>query len=160
MKTSGVKYLVKPKPREIIQQGDSTPNLDMGSYLAQNHNKFSQQGERGEQKTKETRNEIPESLSEGSKINFKSLSNTQQCSIPLKQDKAQNRLNFITLRTISEKDKIQIIQTGFQLQSEGKISLKKYYEGRETHSLDQLKGYSIKYETIRRTKLYKSLKES
>jgi hypothetical protein len=55
-------------------------------------------------------------------------------------------------------EKIEIIKTGFQLQAEGKISLKKYYESTEEYSLFQLKGYNIKYETIRRTKLYQSLK--
>jgi cell fate (sporulation/competence/biofilm development) regulator YlbF (YheA/YmcA/DUF963 family) len=40
---------------------------------------------------------------------------------------------------------------------EGKISLKKYYETKDQYSLFQLKGYSIKYESIRRTKLYQQL---
>ena len=66
---------------------------------------------------------------------------------------------FITLGTISEQEKIEIIQRGFQLQAEGKISLKKYYESTDPNSLFQSKGYSIKYESIRRTKLYQSLKE-
>jgi hypothetical protein len=35
------------------------------------------------------------------------------------------------LGKISEQEKIEIIQTGFQRQAEGKISLKKYYEGTE-----------------------------
>ena len=39
-------------------------------------------------------------------------------------NKAQNSLNFITLSNLSEDQKIEIIQTGFQLQAEGKISLK------------------------------------
>jgi len=64
------------------------------------------------------------------------------------------------LGNISEEEKIEIIKLGFQLQSEGKISLKKYYEGvSEPNSLFQLKGYSIKYESIRRIKLYQNLKE-
>ena len=75
------------------------------------------------------------------------------------QSKAQNSPHFITLSQISEQEKIEIIQKGFQLQSEGRISLKKYYEGTDPNSLFQSKGYSIKYETIRRTKLYQTLKE-
>jgi hypothetical protein len=63
------------------------------------------------------------------------------------------------LGRISEQEKVNIIQTGFQLQAEGKISLKKYYESTDQYSLFQFKGYSIKYESIRRTKLYQSLKE-
>jgi hypothetical protein len=61
---------------------------------------------------------------------------------------------------ISEEDKIQIIKTGFRLNQEGKISLKKYYESTDPNSLFQSKGYFIKYESIRRTKLYQQLKPS
>lgn len=60
---------------------------------------------------------------------------------------------------IPEEEQIEIIKTGFQLQVEGKLSLKKYYESKDPASLFQLKGYSIKYESIRRTSIYKSLKE-
>jgi len=62
------------------------------------------------------------------------------------------------LGRIPEQERISIIQTGFQLNQEQKISLKEYYESTEQYSLFQLKGYSIKYETIRRTNLYKQLK--
>jgi len=62
------------------------------------------------------------------------------------------------LGNLSEEEKIKIIQTGFRLHQEGKISLKKYYESTEEYSLFQFKGYSIKYESIRRTKLYSKLK--
>jgi hypothetical protein len=74
------------------------------------------------------------------------------------QDKAQKGLNFVTLGNLLEDEKIEIIQTGFQLQAEGKISLKKYYEGTEKYSLFQSKKYKIKYESVRRTKLYQQLK--
>ncbi len=50
-----------------------------------------------------------------------------------------------------------IIKIGFRLNQEGKISLKKYYESTDPYSLYQLKGYNIKYETIRRTTLYENL---
>ena len=99
------------------------------------------------------------SFSEAPRRPFQPLSGSQQYNISSNQEKAQNRLNFITLGTISEQEKIEIIQTGFQLQAEGKISLKKYYESTDPNSLFQSKGYSIKYESIRRTKLYQSLKE-
>jgi hypothetical protein len=62
------------------------------------------------------------------------------------------------LGKISEEEKIEIIKLGFQLQAEGKISLKKYYESTDPYSLFKRKGYSIKYESIRRTKLYQNLK--
>jgi len=62
------------------------------------------------------------------------------------------------LGKISEEEKIQIIKRGFELRAEGKISLTKYYESAQEYSLFQLKGYSIKYEAIRKNILYKQLK--
>jgi hypothetical protein len=79
--------------------------------------------------------------------------------LPSTQNKAPNGSNFITLGKISEEEKIAIIKTGFRLNQEGKISLKKYYEGTEEYSLSQWKGYNIKYDTIRKTGLYSKLKE-
>ena len=84
---------------------------------------------------------------------------SQQYSLSLNQNELQNRANFITLGKILEQEKIEIIKLGFQLNQEGKISLKKYYESTDPYSLFQLKGYNIKYESIRRTKLYQNLKE-
>jgi hypothetical protein len=75
------------------------------------------------------------------------------------QNKAQNGSNLVTLSPISQQERVEIIKKGFQLQAEGKISLKKYYESTDQYSLFQLRGYSIKYESIRRTKFYQSLKE-
>jgi hypothetical protein len=100
---------------------------------------------------------ISKGVSEASKSPLAPLSESQQFNITSNQEKAQNRLNFITLGTISEQEKIEIIQRGFQLQAEGKISLKKYYESTDPNSLFQSKGYSSKYESIRRTKLYQQL---
>jgi len=67
--------------------------------------------------------------------------------------------NFIHLSQVSEQHKREIIKTGFRLNQERKISLKKYYEGIGKNTLVQLKGYQIKYESIRHTKLYQQLKE-
>jgi hypothetical protein len=63
------------------------------------------------------------------------------------------------LGKIPEQERIEIIKTEFRLNQEGKISLKKYYESTQEYSLFKLKGYSIKYETIRRTKIYQNLKK-
>jgi hypothetical protein len=41
----------------------------------------------------------------------------------------------MTLKRISEEEGLEIIRRGFQLQNEGRISLKKYYEGTEEYSL-------------------------
>ena len=120
------------------------------------------------QQVEKPRNEISESVPEASKSPLKPLSENQQYNIPSNQNKAQNRANFITLGKISEQERSEIIQRGFQLQAiakqyivllrEDKISLKKYYESTQQYSLFQRKGYFIKYETIRRTKLYTETK--
>jgi len=83
---------------------------------------------------------------------------SQRTNIPSNEDKGLNQPNFITLGKISEQERIQIIQKGFQLQAQGTISLKKYYESTDPDSLFQWKGYSIKYESIRRRPLFKQLK--
>ena len=73
--------------------------------------------------------------------------------------KGLNELNFIPLGDLSEDEKIEIIQLGFQLKAQGK-ALNEYYESTDSNSLFQLKGYQIKYKTIRRTKLYQQFKPS
>ena len=97
-------------------------------------------------------------LSEAEKRPLKQSLKTEQYNLSSNQKQPQNEQNFITISQISEMEKIEIIQIGFQLQNQGKISLKKYYESTEEYSLFQLKGYRIKYESIRRTKLYQKLK--
>lgn len=92
---------------------------------------------------------------EASKSPLKPLSGS---NISYNQKKQQNQSNFRTLGKILEDEQIEIIKLGFQLQAEGKISLKKYYESTDLYSLFQSKGYKIKYESIRRTKLYQQLK--
>ena len=127
----------------------------MGSYLQENDT----QNNPNLQQVEEPRNEISESVSEALKSPLKTAERSEESNIPSDQEKAQNRRNFIALGKIPEQEKIEIIKTGFQLQAEGKISLKKYYQSTDPDSLFQWKGYSIKYETIRRTKLYQSLKD-
>lgn len=68
--------------------------------------------------------------------------------------------NFQNLKHILDQEKREIIQKGFQLQVNRKIVLKNYYQSDEKKSLNRWKGYRIKYETIRRTKLYQELKDS
>ena len=140
----------------ISQQGDSTLKSEkslQSANLLSNDSKVNLE-------VKEPRHPISESLSEDKIRPLEPLSDSQQYNIPSDQEKAQNRVNFIALGRISEQEKIEIIQRGFQLQAEGKISLKKYYESTDPNSLVQSKGYSIKYESIRRTKLYQQLKPS
>lgn len=98
-------------------------------------------------------------LSETSKITLKQIDTTQQYDSSLIGNKRPTGSNFVTLGKISEEDKIEIIELGFQLKQEGQISLKKYYESTGQDSLFSSKRYNIKYETIRRTKLYKNLKD-
>ena len=89
----------------------------------------------------------------GTRIDENTLSDTQMGPI------IQKAGILKTPSDISRNELIEIIKRGFELQKDKKISLKKYYEGTEKYSLFQLRGYKIKYESIRRTKLYQSLKE-
>jgi hypothetical protein len=105
----------------------------------------------------------PESLSEAFKMRLKPISESQQYDTSSNQNQAlkmddKAHPNFVILSKISEEDKNEILQTGFRLNQEGKISLKKYYEGTGEYSLFESKRYSIKYESIGRTKLYQQLK--
>ena len=77
-------------------------------------------------------------LSEGPKMPINDSFQSQQI-LSLKQNQAQNGPNFVTLGKISEPEKIEIIKRGFQLQAEGKISLKKYYESTDQYSLFEWK---------------------
>jgi hypothetical protein len=143
-----------PNDIKITQQGNYnyTLNSNMGSLrkksFQENDTNFHQAQEASFK-----------SLSEDSRIHFKNHQTTQQYNLPLKSEKGPNEQNFITLRQIPDQEKIEIIKLGFQHQAESKISLKKYYEGvSEANSLFQLKGYSIKYEAIRKNKLYQQFK--
>jgi len=75
--------------------------------------------------------EISRSVSETYKSALKTTKPSEKSSITADQYKDKNQDNFITLSQILEQDKIEIIQLGFQLQTEKKISLKKYDEGTE-----------------------------
>lgn len=79
-------------------------------------------------------------------------------NITATQTKGQNDHNFITLGKISEQAKVEITKLGFQRTQEKKISLKNYYQGKGEFTLFEWKGHQIKYEAIRKTKLYKQLK--
>ena len=83
----------------------------------------------------------------------------QEDYIAATQTKGQNDHNFITLGKISEQEKVEIIKVGFQRNQDKKISLKKYYQGKGKYTLFESKGYQIKYDTIRRTKLYQQLSQ-
>ena len=136
--------LDEPDEIKTIQQDDYTIDSNKGSYLQENHTGG---------------NLDLNTLSEASKIYFKASEPSEQYNMPSNKKKSLNEQNFITLSKITEQERIEIIQTGFQLQAQETISLKKYYESKDPNSLFQLKGYSIKYESIRRTSLYKSLKD-
>ena len=80
-------------------------------------------------------------------------------NITATQTKGQNDHNFITLGKTSEQEKVDINKLGFQRNQEKKISLKNYYQGKGEFTLFEWKGYQIKYDTIRRTKLYQQLSQ-
>jgi len=98
-------------------------------------------------------------LSEGTRSPLKPSERNEEYNLSSNQNTTQNGSIFVTLGNISQQERVEIIKKGFQINQQGKISLKKYYEGTQEYSLYQLKGYSIKYDSIRRTELYQSLKE-
>ena len=65
IKKSLSELLKRSQASKIDQQDDSALKPNIGSYLQENDNKFSQQGERSEQQAKEPRNEISESCLRG-----------------------------------------------------------------------------------------------
>ena len=101
-----------------------------------------------------------ETTLENSKYPLSATRMIEKASSSSNQKEAQNRSYFITLKKISEDEQNEIIKLGFQLQAQRRISLKKYYESTDPYSLFQSKGYSTKYEAIRKTDLYKQLKPS
>ena len=54
--------------------------------------------------------------------------NSEQSNLPSQKQNAPQRPHFIKLSNLNQQEKIEIIKLGFQLQAEGKISLKNYYE--------------------------------
>jgi hypothetical protein len=154
LKSALSELLKRSQTSKIDQQADYTLKPNIGSYLQENDTQINSNLQQGE----EPRNEISESVSEASKMTSDESFQSQQYNISSNQEKGQNQPNFITLGKISEEDKIEIIKLGFQRQAEGKISLKKYYESTDPYSLFQYKRYSIKYEAIRKNKLYKQFK--
>nr|WPV76506.1 hypothetical protein [Naviculales sp.] len=143
-----------------LEQGYSTLKRKKAPYLPENDPKRSAPLSEVRNTTYQRKGMESKSLSDAPKIDFKPLSSSQQYNITSNQEKGLHGSNFTTLGKIPEQERIEIIQRGFQLQAEGKISLKKYYESTDSNSLFQLKGYQIKYETIRRTKLYQQFKPS
>ena len=79
-------------------------------------------------------------LSDAFKMPINDSFESQKYNLSPRQKQLQNGPNFVTLSQISEKKKIEIIKVGFQLNQEGKISLKKYYENTEEYSLFEWKG--------------------
>ena len=148
-----------PDTMKSIQLGDSTSKYKKGLYSAENDPKRSAVFSEIRNPTSQRKEMESKSLLDLLKVDFTQLLNSQEHNLLLNQEKGLNGSNFRTLGEISEEEQIGIIKTGFQRQAEGIISLKNYYEGTGESSLFQLKGYSIKYETIRKNKLYQQLKE-
>ena len=134
-----------------------------GSYLTQNDSTINHQvrevGEINLEMLSEDNNRPSDKNSEPKQYNISSTQNQAQSAQALAPSERSEQQNFITLSQIPEPEKIEIIKLGFQLQAKGKISLQKYYESTDPNSLFQSKGYQIKYDTIRKTKLYQRLKK-
>ena len=73
------------------------------------------------------RDDSSDMLSDAYKTSVNDSFQSQQYNLSSRQKQLENGANFKTLAKISEQDKIEIIKTGFRLNQEGKISLKKYY---------------------------------
>ena len=120
-------------PRKLFSRANYTLKPNMGSYLQENDEKVNFE-------VREVQKVDSDLLSKASKSPLKTAERSEEYNILLNQ----NRSNFITLGKISEQQRVEIIKKGFQLQAEGRISLKKYYESTEEFSLFQSKEYSIK----------------
>ena len=112
---------------KTIQQADYTLKSEKAPYWVENDGKVN--SEVGDQNygLKEMEGTEPESLSEASKSPLMASKRSEQYNLLSNQKKAQNEQIFVTLGKISEHERVEIIEKGFQLQAEGKISLKKYY---------------------------------
>ena len=140
--------LEAPDTMKSIQQGDSTLDSKKGLFSTANRIKVDQ--------LEKMDSNI---LSEASETSSLASERIGQGDSNFKQNKTENESNFVTLHQISEEERVEIIQKGFQLNQERKISLKKYYESTQEFSLFQSKGYQIKYDTIRKNHLYQQLKD-
>ena len=129
------------------------------------HNKLAVEVEKGpnlienENKTEDLQQPVYQNPSEMARRTKNNTLNSEQGNLPSNLQNAPQRPHFIKLSNLTQQERIEIIQKGFQLNQEDKISLKKYYETTQEHSLFHHKGYSIKYDTIRKHKLYQQLKK-
>lgn len=131
--------------KKQVRKTDITVIIPLRVNLLGNDNKINP----NIQQVEERRYDMSESFSEASKMPLDALSPSQQYNLS-NPKKDLTGANFMTLGKISEEGRLEIIKTGFQLQAEGKISLKKYYESTQKYSLFQSKGYNIKSDTIRK----------
>ena len=136
---------------EAVQTDDDDTRTNIGYYFQEDATNINSN-------LQQIKSEIVETDVETKIQPLKTLSRGQQYDNSDNPEKGLYRQNFITLGKILKKDLIEIIKIGFQQQSNGKISLKKYYESTDQYSLFKLRGYSIKYEAVRKNKLYKQLK--
>ena len=171
-----LRQLLKPsQANKIHQQGDSTLKSEHSLNLLPNDPKRTKRSALSSDVLSEVQNTTSQTKDIESKSFLEASKSSLTTSQPREnissnQEKALNQPNFITSQdnrvvdvwqspgSLSEQEKIEIIQLGFQLNQERNISFKKYYESKDPNSLFQYKGYNIKYENIRRTKLYQQLK--
>ena len=108
---------------KTIQHDNSTMNVKKGPYLPENDPKPSTGSSEVRNTTYQTKDIESKSLSESPKSFSINSAESQEYT---------SEDNFVddvwrSPGKISEDEKIEIIKLGFQLQAEGKISLKKYY---------------------------------
>lgn len=82
-----------------------------------------------------------------------------ESSNPTNLNFLQHQQPFKIFNELPEKEMIQIICEGNKYRQKNLIKITEYYEGTQNpYSLLNLKGYSIKYETVRKHPLYKHYK--
>lgn len=89
-------------------------------------------------------------------LDIESILDNEQVDSSSLSNKSFKQQEFYLLSQLDEETQIAIIQEGFQFLRRRQIKLKEYYEGTSNkYSLFNLRGFSIKYDTIRKSDLYK-----
>ena len=152
--------LKRSEAAKIDQQDNTNLKSEHSANLLENENEVNLEVQEPSKTVSEAKIKRVTPLSNNQpEVSYTSTERSEEYNLASNPNQSQNEHNFMTLGKIPEEEKIEIIKLGFQLQSEDKIALKNYYQSTDQNSLFQLKAYSLKYESIRKTKLYQDLKK-
>jgi len=105
-------------------------------------------------------NHPPNVSGEVSKKPVKEFSQTSADELSLIPELDETKANFKQLKSLDQEEQIQILREGFQINNETEMDLKSYFEGDDDpNTLYCRKGYKLKYDSVRRSLLFKKLKE-